>query len=243
MKFENFVVPKKKKELLDSDTLANIEQIIEEHPEVADFLEYCRDLQLAPQVFEGKVLDVGSEYSGFMRGADYLGFGENIISLDLSPGGLSKLTDDQKSRLVVAKAEQMPFPDGSFKIVVSRAAMPQGYTDTIKDKKAIQDIITARMEEMWRVLEPGGWLKFSNVEFEGTNEREPVSLAMESSLKDFEERHGVKSKRSLMWIEEYVVERSEEAKRIGFGRLYLVQIRKPSKTALQKLAVILGWKS
>ena len=135
MKFESFATSKKKRELLDVDTLASIERLIEEHPEVADFLEYCRDLQLTPQDFENKVLDVGSGHSGFMRGADYLGFGENIISLDPSPDELSKLTDDQKARLVAAKAEQMPFPDESFEVVVSHAAMPQGYAILLKEEK------------------------------------------------------------------------------------------------------------
>jgi hypothetical protein len=71
---------------------------------------------------------------------------------------------------------------------------------------------------------------------------ERSSRVMERVLREFEEEHCVKSKRVLMWGEDYSqLEMSEEAKEIGMGRLYLVQMRKPHKNALKKFAAAIGW--
>lgn len=245
MNFERLkFIRQPKTEALSTDPLAILERIIEEKPEIGEFLEYCRDLELAPQDFEKSILDVGSGYAGFMRGADYLGLGKNIVSLDKYTESAEKLNDDQKSRFVTAIAEKMPFPDDSFEFVISRAAMPQAYTYDLEDENEVRQIISARLQEMWRVLRSGGWLKISNISFDGTNRRELSSRVMEQVLKEFETQYSVKAKISLMWGEEYFDREhiSEEAKQAGFGHLNLVQIRKPHKNAFKKFAASLGWK-
>ncbi len=245
MGFESFNFKRKKETgVLNPDHLAILEGLIEERPEIGDFLEYCRDLELAPQDFEKSLLDVGSGFAGFMRGADRLGLGKNIVSLDKYAESSERLDENQKSRFVAAKAEMMPFPDDSFEFVISRAAMPQAYTYHLEDENEVRQIISARLQEMWRVLKPGGWLKCSNISFDGTNKNELSSRVMEKVLKEFEEQYSVKAKISLMWGEEYMDrgKMSEEAKQAGIGRLNLVQIRKPHKNALKKFAALIGWK-
>jgi ubiquinone/menaquinone biosynthesis C-methylase UbiE len=172
MAFESLNLGKKKDtHVLNPDQLSILEQLIEEKPEVGAFFSYCRDLELSPQDLNKSILDVGAGDSGFMRGAEHFGLGKNVVSLDKYDESVEYLTDDQKRRFVVAEAEMMPFSDDTFELVVSRAAMPQSGTYDLEDEHEMQSIIAKQLAEMWRVLKPGGWLKCSNVEFEGKNKR------------------------------------------------------------------------
>lgn len=201
-----------------------LELLIQENPEVEKLFEYCRDLELALTDFTKTILDVGAKDADFMRGADQLGLGENIVSLDLIQPEDMNLSESQKERLIIAAAEKMPLPDALFDFVVAKD-MLQYFDDHEKmSTDSMESTISCRLGEMWRVLKPGGTIKFT-VAVGGGEKYQARSDATIGALQKFEIEKGVKWRQTLLWPGD--TDSLEQAQANGLMTPYLFQTQKP----------------
>jgi arsenite methyltransferase len=88
----------------------------------------------------------------------------HVTGIDMTPEMLAKARaaaaelDTQNVEFFEAEAEDLPFPDGSFDVVISN-----GVIDLIPDKDAV-------FSEIYRVLTPGGRIQIADVSIQ-----QPVS--------------------------------------------------------------------
>ncbi len=136
--------------------------------------EYMRNLGLNPhQLFGQEVLDVGAGRGVFIRFAKEQGAKEAI---GIDNGTLPDAEDmariaETGTVIVNADAASMPFPDNSFDLVVSHAAIPNIASDTFvprdpdtewdfeKEDREMQDRRIVALREMIRVTKVGGEIR------------------------------------------------------------------------------------
>lgn len=114
---------------------------------------YVRDRarRMLPRPRYGKVLEVGSGTGFFLLNLWQAGFVEEAHATDLSPGMLRVCAGSARTigcdlRVRTADAEELPYPDASFDLVVGHA-----FLHHIPDPERC-------LAEMHRVLRPGGAL-------------------------------------------------------------------------------------
>jgi SAM-dependent methyltransferase len=142
----------------------------------AEDLDYPRELDNVPEAavesFAGvanpwtmgrlaegeRVLDLGSGAgTDSLIAAQMVGPTGSVIGIDMTPAMLSKArgaaaeTGVSNVEFVESEAEHLPFPDGSFDVVISN-----GVIDLIPDKDAV-------FAELHRVLSPGGRIQIADV--------------------------------------------------------------------------------
>lgn len=134
------------------------------------FKEYVRSLDLTPEDFNKKILDVGSGASEFAAWAKERGVSNNIYSMDIHPGILdenNKTTPGvlESERSVVANAEQIPFKDESFDLLISNASVPHMYYEyqSDEDPKIMEEKIRNTLSEMVRLTKPGGEIRLNPI--------------------------------------------------------------------------------
>ena len=98
-----------------------------------------------------RVLDLGSGAgTDSLVAAQMVGRAASVTGIDMTPRMLAKARAAAAEmgatnvEFVESEAEQLPFPDGSFDVVISN-----GVIDLIPDKDAV-------FAELYRVLTPGG---------------------------------------------------------------------------------------
>ena len=105
-----------------------------------------------------RVLDLGSGAgTDSLVAAQMVGEGGRVTGIDMTPQMLAKARAAAAEmgaanvEFVEGEAEQLPFPDGSFDVVISN-----GVIDLIPDKDAV-------FEQLHRVLTPGGRIQVADV--------------------------------------------------------------------------------
>lgn len=120
---------------------------------------YLRGLNLSPEELrDKKILDVGSGSGRFAEEAKKAGI-ENVYSFDpsLASGAVREKSGERgvTSKAVAGQAEEMPFADESFDLVVNNFSLPMW-------SESPQAMRQAFAEEL-RVLRPGGELRLAPV--------------------------------------------------------------------------------
>ena len=112
---------------------------------------YLMDLGLNWDMLEDKkVLDIGAGLAGFAQAAKKRGI--NVVSLDAHPEWWSEIGDPPTDvPFVIGDGKKLPFKDGSFDVIVARAA--------IHSMVEVLDELEAVICESKRVLKPGGELR------------------------------------------------------------------------------------
>jgi arsenite methyltransferase len=108
-----------------------------------------------------RVLDLGSGAgTDSLVAAQMVGPGGTVTGIDMTPEMLAKAAAAAAEAglgnlsFVEGEAERLPFPDGSFDVVISN-----GVIDLIPDKDAV-------FSELYRVLVPGGRIQVADVTVE-----------------------------------------------------------------------------
>jgi ubiquinone/menaquinone biosynthesis C-methylase UbiE len=123
------------------------------------FQGYVEDLQLTPESFEKKILDIGAGSAQFAKWASEHEISKNIFSLEPFRENIP-----EGNKNIVGVAESLPFDDESFDLVVSKAAIPNIYLAEGSEEEILRKV-TSSFHEMIRVLKPRGEIRLARVLF------------------------------------------------------------------------------
>lgn len=139
------------------------------------FHSYIKELRLTPEDFKKRILDVGAGGAEFAKWAKKEGITDKIYSLEPREEILT-----ERGKSAAALAENIPFKDESFDLVISIYAIPniyigEGSADEIKEK------VKNSFNEMVRILKPGGEVRLASVLME---ERYESRLILTQSINE-----------------------------------------------------------
>lgn len=120
------------------------------------FKKYVEDLDLKPEDFKKKIVDVGSGSGEFAKWAK-----DNNISSEIF--NIEPFEKFQKNANgIMGSVFALPLKSGEFDLVVSERAIPQVFASE-RSKNAQIEKIRKSFEEMLRVLKPGGEIRLGSI--------------------------------------------------------------------------------
>lgn len=135
------------------------------------FQRYVEDLQFTPKDFEKRILDVGAGSAQFAKWAKEHGVSSEIYSLELIYERSSEYLKE-KSKSVWGSAEDMPFKNNTFDLVISLDAIPQVFSGEEYKKEELKENVKSSFSEMLRVIKPGGEIRIGGMFDKGINEKQ-----------------------------------------------------------------------
>lgn len=140
---------------MNPEKFSKNEPSIEDHTDEEVFQNYMEDLNLSPEDFDKKILDVGSGSSQFAKWAKDHHVSSQIFRLE------PKQEPQEKTKSVQGMAEAIPFQNEAFDLVVSNASIPNIFLgespETVKEK------VKNSLFELMRVTKPGGEIRLGRV--------------------------------------------------------------------------------
>lgn len=120
------------------------------------FQQYMEGMDLKPEDFDKKILDVGSGSGKFAKWAKEHHVGSEICSVE----PYQEL--QEKSKAVRGRIEEAPFKDEQFDLVISFCAIPQIFS-SIESSEVMEEKIKQSLLEMLRVTKKDGEIRFGPV--------------------------------------------------------------------------------
>ncbi|MFA5714293.1 MAG: class I SAM-dependent methyltransferase [Candidatus Paceibacterota bacterium] len=176
------------------------------------FQRYVENLELTSEDFDKKILDIGSGYGGFSKWAKDHNVSSEIYSIDLWE------TPKEKENSVNGSAEELPFKNDSFDLIVSNCAIPN-VIDVEKIEKALSEAI--------RVTKPGGEIRLARVLEGGLYEPQKIrKQEVDSILEKLKNKDLKIQKIRQPHGDAYEYDESGNATRV-LSEAYLLKIKKP----------------
>ena len=145
---------------------------VEKHDDIdIEILDNLHNLGISEADLVGKkVLDIGAGGGEFAQWANRHGANVTSLALDLEPQEIERLGATH-TPFVIGNATHLPFPDASFELVLSHAAVPNVVSALSEaEDKSLESLAEAAHErrcaavrEAVRVLKPGGEIRFAPV--------------------------------------------------------------------------------
>jgi len=182
------------------------------------FRAYMDDVQLSPEDFDKKILDVGSGMGQFAKWAKEHNISSEIYSLE------PKQISEENEKSVRGFAEAIPFHNGEFDLVISNASIPNVFLG--EKKEVLKWKIQASLSELMRVTKPGGEIRLGRV-LKGTeyDSQRELTLATEDELKELEKTQGVNVE-EIPYPSADLYEYEDHEKTKLIARAYLIKIHK-----------------
>ncbi|HZX50179.1 MAG TPA: methyltransferase domain-containing protein [Candidatus Paceibacterota bacterium] len=185
------------------------------------FQAYVEDLDLSPEDFNKKILDVGSGSSQFAKWAKDHQVSSEIYSIE------PYQQPQEISKSLQGRAETMPFQDNAFDLVVSNASIPNVFLGEAPEvmKEKVRDSLVGFM----RVVRPGGEIRLGRVLKGNVYEsQQNISAAVEEVLEELRQAYGAEVEEIRYSAgDTYEYDAKQEPIRI-LARAYLIKIRKPN---------------
>ncbi|MEK7071967.1 MAG: class I SAM-dependent methyltransferase [Patescibacteria group bacterium] len=195
-------------------------------PESTDeevFQSYVEDLRLVPEDFDKKIIDIGAGSTKFAKWAKEHGISREIYSLE--PQEESIL---EKNKSVTALAEAIPFENGSFDLVISRAAIPNVYEGEVNTETVREKVINS-LSEMVRITRPGGEVRLSRVLIQQEHKPQYVLPPdIEEALESLKEKYDVEIEKIRIPSDDIYQRENHQLIKL-LAESYLIIIRKPIK--------------
>lgn len=184
------------------------------------FQQYMENLDLSPEDFDKKILDVGSGSGQFAKWAKEHHVSDQIYSLEPFQ------ESEEKSKLARGNAAAMPFQDESFDLVLSSSAIPQIFSGP-QYEGAREDKIRESFSELIRVAKKGGEIRIGPLAEYKEDWQQEFKIAFNKVVEELKKQH------RLAVVEKPLGEHGSkydgEGNILEKQKLHLLKLYKPSK--------------
>lgn len=184
------------------------------------FQHYIEDLRLTPEDFNKKILDVGAGSAKFAKWAKEHGVNNQIYSVEPQAGRLA-----EREKSVAALAENLPFSDEAFDLVISVASIPNVYLG--ENSEAIKERVARGLNEMVRVTKSGGEVRLARVLMGKLYDSQRILTKSIDEVIQELERKGMQIEKIRTPSDDTYEYKGHERKRL-LAEAYLLIIRKPA---------------
>lgn len=185
------------------------------------FQSYVEDLDLSPEDFKGVILDVGSDKGQFARWAKNHHVSSSIHSLEPTDS-LEKTSNGARGL-----AEDLPFRDEEFDLVVSNCAVPNVFIN--EDRSVLKTKILDSLTEFIRVIKKDGEIRLANVLQGDVYENQKIiKEVFNEVLEDLSSKYNLEVEKTDMKQDSYEYNKNGKSTRL-LAKKFLIKIRKLGK--------------